>query len=409
MISRSARVILALTAAAVGPVWGQDEDTPSALDILEDILLVSGTGVGEPNDVVRDRETIDTLRAALGSPETLNRVVDTFLTTDSGWQFLKDVNFEFMTFQADDIEQPGLGFSFDYQTQLKNHDLACETDGESCIRGLGLSFDMSGTFAFDKENNPQDLITAKLDFDYFQSTGGRARVDADRVLELEEAFVSASTPEEGEAAVLAIEGLVRPSLTKQFYYSVGGDVSFESNQQFTTKQTLYGVHLALDFKDWAGTSAWTTFNFLDYPFAALRALTGYDCVTRADGNRDCFQPSGTSWPTLLFRSSRVKPDDDDPRSLAGDSSEFTRMDFEASFRTPVARLADDELYITVNYRFYAENDPSPLVEAAELDQFEYYTVTIGGNRGMYLSYSDGKLPLAFADDQVVELGFRTHL
>ena len=409
MSARWARFAISVVAIAVAPAWGQEDETVSPLDLLEDIILVSGTGVGTPNEDQRDRATIDTLRAALSSPETLNRVVNTFLTTDSGWQFLKDVNFEFMTFQSDDIEQPGLGFSFNYQKQLKDHDLACENDGESCIRGLGMSFDTSGTFAFDKENNPQDLITAKLDFDYFQSRGGRADVDADHVLELEQAFVSATTPEEEEAATLAVVQLVRPSLTNQFYYSVGGDVSFESNQQFTTKQTLYGVHLALDFKDWAGTSAWTTFNFLDYPFAALRALTGYDCETLADGRRDCFQPNGTSWPTLLFRSSRVKPDDDDPRSLAGDSSEFTRMDFEASFRTPVARLADDELYITVNYRFYAEHDPSSLVEAAELDEFEYFTVTVGGNRGMYLSYSDGKLPLAFADDQVVEIGFRTHL
>ena len=422
-MKRRIAVALLLVSIPFAATWGQDADTPEADAAAPDAtalvgILVGaadgGTGVATENDD-RDRESVDLFRAALKSPETLNKVLETFVTTDSGWQFLKDVNFELKAFDSKDGGEPGLGFSFDYQKELTDHDLACDAEAtaKGCIRGLSLSFDTEGSVAFDKDDNPKDLITAELDFDYFHSKGGRARVDADRVLELEEAFASAATPEETEVATRRIVDLVRPSLTNQFYYAFGGDVSIESNQRFTTKQTLYGVHLAIDFKDWSGTSAWSTFNFFDYPFAALRALTGYDCPRSAptDGTPrpKCFQPSGTAWPTLLFRASRVKPEDDDPRALAGDTSNFTRLDFEASFRTAVARLADDDLYITLNYRRYEERDPSLLVQAADLDDFEYFTVTIGGDDGMYVSYADGKLPLAFADDQVVELGFKTHL
>jgi hypothetical protein len=412
---------LALTAA-----HGQDDDAAAdsaesadaqrnpAVDLLESMLL-AGAGVATPNDDQRDRDTVDVLRAALKSPETLNKVVDSFVTTDSGWQLLKDIDFEFKVFDSNDGAEPGLGFSFDYQRELTNHDLMCSEAAteEGCIRGLSLSFDTSGTVAFDEDENPTDLITAQLDFDYFRSKGGRALVDADAVAVLEQAFVDATTPEGEEAAIGQIVNLVRPSLTNQFYYGFGGDVSLESNQTFTTKQTLYGVHIAVDFKDWSGTSAWSTFNFFDYPFAALRALTGYDCDRRGSAEgvkpQKCFQPSGTAWPTLLFRASRVQPEEDDPRALAGDTSDYTRLDFEASFRSAVAKLAGDELYITLNYRRYEERDPSQLVQAANLDRFKYFTITIGGDDGMYVSYADGKLPLAFADDQVVELGFKTHL
>lgn len=366
------------------------------------------------------------LREVLESPESQSKLLNRYLKSDSGWQFLKDINFEFKVFDAESANDPGLGFTFDYSKSLQDQVLECGSSESGCVRGLDLSISAKGSYAFDEENNPRDLTTINVSFDYFKSTGGAwpenmsvealaARQDA--VLVFDEKFGAAETVEEEEAAVSEITDMVRPFLTPQFYYSFGGDVSVESNQQWTTKQTLYGVHAVIDYKDWAGSSAITKFNFFDYPFAAIRALTGYDCFANqselgggnTEADRRCFRPRGTSWPTLLFRVSRVKPEDQDPRTLAGDSSDFTRLDFEASFRTPVANVMGDNVYFAISYRFYSEKDPLPVIEVAELDEFEFLTVTIGGDEGLYVSYSDGRLPLEFSDDQVVELGFKYHL
>jgi hypothetical protein len=49
------------------------------------------------------------------------------------------------------------------------------------------------------------------------------------------------------------------------------------------------------------------------------------------------------------------------------------------------------------------------VKSLGLDDFSFYTIVLGGSQGVYVSYSDGRLPLDAASDQVFELGYQFHL
>ncbi len=375
---------------------------------LTTILAVLAQGLAVPNVVARTDENIETLRSVLESPQTNSRLLNTYLAGDHGWQFLRDVNFKFKAFEADAANEAALGFSYDYQKSLQDYELKCSA--KFCAQGLDLSLSAIGNVAFDSERNPNDFLETALSFAFFRSVGGVSEPSAavlESVRKLRTDFIAAETEDEEEAAVRQLEELVRPILTDQFYWEAAGDVSLESDQKFDSKQLVYGVHALFEVKGWSDESAFAKFNILDYPFAALRALTGYESCS--GGGSACFVPRGTSVPTVLLGLARVSPEDDDPRALAGDTSDFDRMRFEASFRTPIARLGEDRLYVSANYRYYKELDASAAVRSLGLDSFDYYTVVLGGSEGIYVSYTEGQLPLDVASDRVFELGYQFNL
>lgn len=407
---RLAAAVLGMIATTL--VWAQQPPaTEGSVEVKPiDALLATfqSSGVSLPNVAVRTDEVVDVAVQTLQSPETLNRVLDTFLTRDHGWQFLRDVNFQFKAFEADGANEAALGFSYDYNKSVQNHPLECSAD--ACIRGLDLMLTANGNVAFDSQRNPNNLIETALSFAFMQSKGGVTQLGQEqskRLQQLTKDFQRADTEEEEEAAVEQIVDLVGPALSDQFYWEVAGDVSFESDQSFERKQWTYGVHAAFDMKGWSNDSAIARFNIFDYPFAALRMLTGYEECE--GGGSACFVPRGTAWPSFLVGLARVSPEDDDPRALAGAASEYDRGRFEASFRTPLARLGNDRLYVSINYRYYKELDASPLVRSLDLDSFSFYTIVLGGSDGIYVSYTDGKLPLDLTEDRVFELGYQFHL
>ena len=188
----------------------------------------------------------------------------------------------------------------------RSHGLACSA--KVCTQGLDLSLSAIGNVAFDSERNPNDFLESALSFAFFRSVGGVSESSAaisQSVQELRAAFIEAETEEEEEAAIHKLEELVRPTLTDQFYWEVAGDVSLESDQKFDSKQLVYGVHGLFEVKGWSDDSVFAKFNILDYPFAALRALTGYESC--GGGGSACFVPRGTSVPTLSGRTRESEP------------------------------------------------------------------------------------------------------
>ena len=247
-------------------------------------------------------------------------------------------------------------------------------------------------------------------FAFFQSTGGVTRPTSDqkkKITKLRNDFIAADlNSDEEEQAVQAIEGLVRPLLSDQFYWEIAGDATFESDQEFAARQWAYGIHAVFEIKAWNDDSAWAKFNVIDYPFAALRTLTAYESC--ASGGSACFKPRGTAWPSVLVGLDRVSGAEDTPREAAGETSDYDRLRLEASFRTPIARYGDDEIYISVNYRYYEERDAPPAVKAADLDSSKLFTIVLGGEDSIYVSYTDGRFPFDLVDDQVFALGYQVH-
>jgi len=378
-----------------------------------DVLAITGVLLTRGLDCVESfrksaEDTLDVVRSTLESPETQSRLLNEFIDGDHGWQFLKDVNFKVKTFESDNGGEAALGFSYDYSKSMQSHDLRCSR--KACTRALDLQLSANGNVAAEAELNPNNFLETQLSFAWFQSTGGVTEVsDATRAQfkKLQKEFIDAEgDSEEEELAVRNIENLVRPLLSDQFYWEIAGDAAFESDQEFEAKQWTYGVHTVFEVKGWNDASALAKFNVLDYPFAALRALTGYE--TCADGGSSCFKPRGTAWPSVLVGLDRISGAENAPRELAGETGDYDRLRLEASFRTPIARYGDDRLFISVNYRYYEELDAPASVQTADLDSFEFFTVVLGGEDGIYVSYTDGRLPLDLVDDQVFELGYQFH-
>ncbi|HYM36229.1 MAG TPA: hypothetical protein VET48_12570, partial [Steroidobacteraceae bacterium] len=107
---------------------------------------------------------------------------------------------------------------------------------------------------------------------------------------------------------------------------------------------------------------------------------------------------------------QVQPSSNDPRArLPGGNGNFTRLAFEVSFKTPVAKMRDQPIYVTANYRYYDELNASDAVKQAHLAAFNFLQATIGPQRGLFASYSTGRLPFDVKADQLYELGFHTSL
>ena len=381
--------------------------------VKAEVLAIAGVLLTRGLDCVDSfrkstEETLDVVRSTLESPETQSRLLNAFIDGDHGWQFLKDVNFKVKTFESENSGEAALGFSYDYSKSVQSHDLSCSR--KACTRALDLQLMASGNVAADAELNPNNFLETQLSFAWFQSTGGVTEVsDAHRAQfrKLRTEFIDAEgDSDEEEQAVRNIEDLVRPLLSDQFYWEIAADAALESDQEFESKQWAYGVHAVFEVKGWNDAGALAKFNVLDYPFAALRALSGYETCT--GGGSSCFKPRGTAWPSLLVGLDRVSGAANTPRELAGETGDYDRLRLEASFRTPLARYGDDRLFISINYRHYEELDAPPSVQAADLDSFEYFTVALGGEDGIYVSYTDGRLPLDLVDDQVFELGYQFH-
>ena len=348
------------------------------------------------------------LRDTLESPQTRSRLLAALLERDHGWQFLKDVNFKVKTFESQNDGEAALGFSYDYRKSLQQQDLPCART--ACIRGLDLELAADGNVAANADRNPHDLLQTALSFALFQSTGGVSEATAEqqrRFRALRNEFIEAEGDSAAEEdAVRAIESLVRPLLSSQLYWELAANAALESDQRFDRRQWTYGVRAMVELKAWNDASAFARFNLLDYPFAAVRALSGYESGCGSGGG--CFRPRGTAWPALLVGLDRVQAADDAPRAQAGATGDYDRLRVEASFRTPIARYAQDELFVSVSYRYYRELGASATVRAANLDSFSYFTVALGGGDGLYVSYTEGRLPFDFVDDAVFELGYQFH-
>ena len=371
------------------------------------LTAVISQGIAKKNSTDTTTDTIATIREALGSPNTQSTILNSYLQSDHGWQFLKDINLAFKVFESDENSEAALGITYEYEKSLKDYGLECNVKSSACTRGLDFAFSTEGNVAFDGDRNPADFLDTELSFNLYQSLGGTVEgLDPDLVIKLRDVFIRAEDESEEEEAVQDLITKVRPALTNQFYFEIGGHASLESDQDFDAKQWTYGIHTVLELKSWNTDNALSKLNFFDYPFALIRAVSDYDSCTKSQ--KPCFQPLGTSWPSALIGLSRVQPEGESPRALSGDDSDFDRLKLEISFKSPIARVKDQSYFFALNYRYFAEISPSDVVEEVGQDSIDYLAITIGADSGVFFSYTDGRLPFDLQDDQVYQLGYKFH-
>jgi hypothetical protein len=365
------------------------------------LVSIPNNGIATPNTAGGSDATLHDL----GDPEAISSVVNSYILQDSGLAFFKDINFKLKVFHENSSDNAtSLGFSYDYQKSLNN--VTLPVTRSDMARGLDLSFKASGNVAFDSAINPENFLDTNVNVAFYQSSGGAIERTPAEAAHLGALLAAAAgvTPKdwpkspEREAYVKEF----RNGLTDQFYFHVAGNFALESNQTFSKKQYVYGGNLGLDAKGWKDDGTYARLNLIDYPFALLRILTGYE----KDGS---IHTLGTSIPTAIIGAAYVDPLDDDPRTALVGKSGFPRFKAEVSFKTPVARLMDAPVYFSANYRDYQEIDAKAVVRHNNLDQFQYFVATLSSATGVFVSYSTGKLPFDAKNDQIYQIGWQFHL
>ena len=359
------------------------QESDVSLDSLESMLpLPPGLSLLE-----------ETLAGILEDPETLNKVLDTYLRSDYGWKVLKELHLQFKTFHADSATALGFGYSF-------QKDISKRYFTENTVDRIGQSISVSatGNVAFRRMINPQDFLNADVSVHIFGSHGGVVKVTdevKDKLNALEDELVLIEDQETLNASPVWKEffGIVQKNMTTQTYWDIAAVGALESDQSFRTKQYVYGLDAGLDVKAWNRNTVLASVNVFDWPFAAIRWLSGYD---------NEFIPRGSTIPTLLLGIKQVAPVSGDPRSLVGDGSNYGRLNVEVSFKTPIGSDAN----FAANFRYFKELGASQGVKAANLDEQVFFTSALTLSNGLFASYSTGRLPFDARDDQIYELGFQ---
>ncbi|MGA1794562.1 MAG: hypothetical protein ACMUIL_01780 [bacterium] len=338
----------------------------------------------------------------IDNPGTINKVIIDMIKEDSPLRKIVDnVEIRLKAFDSDTEEDNGsLGFSYTYSKDIARYNFSQQKNARHT--SLALNFSSEGNVAFDREINPEDFMDTDLSLLLFHSTGGvdSASADVSDLLnELEDIAVEQPTREDllKNKAVQEAVRINRSHLSTQIYTELSVDAGMESNQSFTKKQYYYGLHAGLDVKAWNPDSTLAKYNILDYPFALTRYLLGNDPK---------WMPRGSVLPTLLVGIDQVNPQDNDPRELAGDDTDFARIRMEASYRTLVGHMNGHSTFFEMNFRYYQELDPVDTIKDATLDQYTSLSAALLLPRGMYISYATGRLPLDAEEDRVYELGFR---
>jgi hypothetical protein len=313
------------------------------------------------------------------------------------WNFLKDLNIVFKTFQSTTSNASSLGFHYDFSFSYANFSKTVKNRTSK-----SLNFKLKGNVAFNRDINPNDFLDTSLDYTFTKYFGGVVKKETDTVVlnrldEINNNPVLLNSPNSAAAKKLLDEYYSLLQYSNQYYIGFAPQLSLESNQNFTNKQFVYSGNLALGAKAWDKNSTLTWLNILDYPFALLRWIIMPDTD---------FQPYGSTIPTVLVGINYVNPINDFNRqAITGNTDGYERFNFESSFRTFVARIEKENIFFSANVRYYKEIDASDAIKAANLDEFFYFVGALQSTSGFYVSYAKGKLPFDAINDEVYAVGF----
>lgn len=259
-------------------------------------------------------------------------------------------------------------------------------------------FSASGNVAFRSRLNPDDFLATRLGVGFRKTLGGGARNptrSTETFASIRKQAAGLESPEEVDAfldssrTVRRYEEELRPAL------NLGLDVTggLESDQRFTRKQWVAGAALAAELDLW-GPAARA--NLFDYPFALFRFLAG----------SGPFRILGSTVPTVAVGLDRVSPRRGGPReTLPGLRGGYYRARSEVGFRTELTRNGSRVVHAAATWRVYQELGADAAVAAAGLDRSSYVVVTLSSSSGVFMRYTDGRLPLDAENDQTYTLGW----
>src|SRR4030095_10734665 len=344
------------------------------------------------------------VKTIFSNPDLYNDVFKNYVeklkaTGDKRYTFIRDLNINFKSFQADTLPV-ALGFDYNYSNSWVKNKI---TERSTLLQSYNLLF--KGNVAFKKQFNPNDFLEFSLAFDNNFLWGGKvAQLDEETSIKMEELqytiLARRSRQDPGFLNLYDdLAGFI--NVTDQFALGIKGKFSFESNQDFSKTQFAPGLLITAGAKGWNKNEALQYFNVFDYPFALIRMLTGTDKK---------FTIYGSTFPSVLFGLDYVIPQNDTTReNLLGNLDSYSRFRFEIGFKTRGARIGKEVLHFSSDFRWYQELKPAQIIKDNKLDRSTFFVAAIESNSGLFVSYTTGRLPFDRRNDQVYALGFKYNL
>lgn len=280
------------------------------LALLTPLVMIGTARAGEPASETAGDEEAAAAETSTASDSDILLLSPVVIDTQDGQG--ATLGLEFLA--------KGTLISKDFST----NDTGDEFDLEAQVGDLQLEYQARGTLAADRDRNPKDFIdgTVMLNY-YFQKDFGT--------------------------------------------FSGGAFVSYETDQDFDDKQSVYGIRV--------------TYGKMHVPFR--------NDVFAVDVGRG-----------------QIDPTDDAERSVAlGTTSldKYYRTDLEVVY-IHTLNWKDLVQSIEFNYRYFRESSPPAAVAAADLDRHQLITYRIGLPKDLFIAYSTGKLPFDRRDDHIFEIG-----
>ncbi len=314
-------------------------------------------------------------------------------------KWLNNFDLDLKTFQNKDSTKSALGFAYNL-----NIERAKITEKGHIKRGKSISLETKGNVSFNKEVNPYNFLNTKLAFNLFRIGGGvTVTTTPNDLVYYANLRRKLATYENSETILNAPEWREmneKFKLKNSWILKYDFNAGLESNQDFSKKQSTLGMRLGGTLKSWNKNSLASKLNILDYPFAAFRKLTQYKGTLH----------SGITLPTLLFGFDYVNPTKDTLRKKSDPNLKpFPRMHFEAGFRTVLTEISSQTLFFNSSFKHFKEINASNEIKNNSFDSFSYFTAAIASSSGVYVSYSNGKLPFDRRKEAVYEIGFKYQL
>jgi hypothetical protein len=165
------------------------------------------------------------------------------------------------------------------------------------------------------------------------------------------------------------------------------DGNLETDQTFTDMQWVGSTQARLLLvRDW-----------FDKPFALIR---GYD-VPRDPHNR-------LGGPYLYGGIGIVDPSSNEARKnlLGSENEAFLRAHAGVNFRTELIEMAGMLVSLELDWKYYHEFDAPRLIQEKHLEDTSYFRAALLFPKGLFIEYTDGKLPLDLVNSQTVAAGLR---
>ncbi len=362
------------------------------------------TTIASKDKLLQENKVIEKVDSLKKQPENWGLLLD-FMTLkiqkkDTSYlKWLNNFDLDLKTFQNKDSTKSALGFACNL-----NIERAKITEKGHIKRGKSISLETKGNVSFNKEVNPYNFLNTKLALNLFRIGGGvTVTTTPNDLVYCANLRRKLATYENSEAIPNAPEWREmneKFKLKNSWILKYDLNAGLESNQDFSKKQITLGMRLGGTLKSWDKNNIASKLNILDYPFAFLRKLTQYKGTLH----------SGITLPTLLFGFDYVNPIKDTLRKKSDPNLKpFPRMHFEAGFRTVITEISSQTLFFNSSFKYFKEINASNEIKNNSFDSFSYFTAAIASSSGVYVSYSNGKLPFDRRKEAVYEIGFKYQL